>query len=104
MTGTMHSRPEFLYFWVYYVGFNGPWVAAPIGTPRLPILAVWPFASLTAGDLLFGESKDADSQAYLVLLTHSIKACGEAFAALQGEGEKDALRGTQDGLKTKKSE
>ncbi|KAK2003394.1 emopamil binding protein [Colletotrichum falcatum] len=24
-----HSRPEFLYFWVYYVGFNAPWVVVP---------------------------------------------------------------------------
>jgi cholestenol Delta-isomerase len=31
MTGTMHSRPEFLYFWVYYVGFNAPWVVVPGG-------------------------------------------------------------------------
>lgn len=29
MSGTMHSRPEFLYFWVYYVGFNAPWVVVP---------------------------------------------------------------------------
>ncbi|OLN95644.1 3-beta-hydroxysteroid-Delta(8),Delta(7)-isomerase 1 [Colletotrichum chlorophyti] len=27
--GVSHSRPEFLYFWVYYVGFNGPWVIVP---------------------------------------------------------------------------
>ena len=25
----MYSRPEFLYYWVYYVGFNLPWVIAP---------------------------------------------------------------------------
>lgn len=31
MVGTMHSRPEFLYFWVYYVGFNAPWVVVPAG-------------------------------------------------------------------------
>ncbi|KAK7970256.1 ebp domain-containing protein [Apiospora saccharicola] len=24
-----HSRPEFLYFWVYYVGFNLPWAVVP---------------------------------------------------------------------------
>lgn len=29
--GTVYSRPEFLYFWVYYVGFNAPWVLVPIG-------------------------------------------------------------------------
>ncbi|KAK1965785.1 emopamil binding protein [Colletotrichum sublineola] len=27
--GVSHSRPEFLYFWVYYVGFNAPWVVVP---------------------------------------------------------------------------
>ncbi|KAF6845453.1 emopamil binding protein [Colletotrichum musicola] len=27
--GVSHSRPEFLYFWVYYVGLNGPWVVIP---------------------------------------------------------------------------
>lgn len=29
--GAVYSRPEFLYFWVYYVGFNAPWVLVPIG-------------------------------------------------------------------------
>ncbi|KAI0166111.1 Emopamil binding protein-domain-containing protein [Xylariaceae sp. FL1272] len=28
-TGRSHSRPEFVYFWVYYVGFNLPWVVVP---------------------------------------------------------------------------
>ncbi|KAL7626206.1 hypothetical protein AAE478_002976 [Parahypoxylon ruwenzoriense] len=27
--GRSHSRPEPLYFWVYYVGFNLPWVIIP---------------------------------------------------------------------------
>ncbi|KAF4783243.1 emopamil binding protein [Colletotrichum scovillei] len=27
--GVSHSRPEFLYFWVYYIGFNAPWVVVP---------------------------------------------------------------------------
>lgn len=27
--GLVYSRPEFLYFWVYYVGFNAPWVFVP---------------------------------------------------------------------------
>jgi cholestenol Delta-isomerase len=26
-----HSRPEFLYFWVYYFGFNFPWIVVPLG-------------------------------------------------------------------------
>ncbi|KAI1213055.1 EBP-domain-containing protein [Annulohypoxylon truncatum] len=29
MTDLSHSRPEFLYFWVYYVGFNLPWAIIP---------------------------------------------------------------------------
>ncbi|KAI8959755.1 EBP-domain-containing protein [Daldinia sp. FL1419] len=28
-TGHSHSRPEALYFWVYYVGFNLPWAIIP---------------------------------------------------------------------------
>ncbi|KAI0408650.1 Emopamil binding protein-domain-containing protein [Xylaria palmicola] len=28
-TGRSHSRPEVLYFWVYYVGFNLPWAVVP---------------------------------------------------------------------------
>ncbi|KAI2612102.1 EBP-domain-containing protein [Hypoxylon fragiforme] len=28
-TGRSHSRPETLYFWVYYVGFNLPWAIIP---------------------------------------------------------------------------
>ncbi|KAI1158734.1 Emopamil-binding protein [Nemania serpens] len=27
--GRSHSRPEFVYFWVYYVGFNLPWAIVP---------------------------------------------------------------------------
>ncbi|KAF3770513.1 Emopamil-binding protein [Cryphonectria parasitica EP155] len=27
--GVMYSRPEFQYFWVYFVGFNAPWVLVP---------------------------------------------------------------------------
>ncbi|KAI0128446.1 Emopamil binding protein-domain-containing protein [Xylariales sp. AK1849] len=29
-TGRAHSRPEFVYFWVYYVGFNLPWAVLPL--------------------------------------------------------------------------
>jgi cholestenol delta-isomerase len=29
-TGASHSRPEPLYFWVYFVGFNAPWIIVPI--------------------------------------------------------------------------
>ncbi|KAK8113700.1 emopamil binding protein [Apiospora kogelbergensis] len=28
-SGLSHSRPEFMYFWVYYVGFNLPWAIIP---------------------------------------------------------------------------
>jgi hypothetical protein len=27
--GISHSRPEFQYYWVYYAGFNAPWVIVP---------------------------------------------------------------------------
>lgn len=30
-TGAVYSRSEFQYFWVYYVGFNAPWVVVPAG-------------------------------------------------------------------------
>ncbi|TPX10851.1 uncharacterized protein E0L32_008240 [Thyridium curvatum] len=29
--GLSYSRPEPLYYWVYYVGFNAPWVVVPAG-------------------------------------------------------------------------
>jgi hypothetical protein len=29
--GVAYSRPETLYFWVYYVGFNLPWAIVPLG-------------------------------------------------------------------------
>lgn len=36
LVGTMHSRPEVLYFWVYYVGFNAPWVVVPLSEFSFP--------------------------------------------------------------------
>lgn len=30
-SGVSYSRPEFLYYWVYYVGFNMPWAVVPFG-------------------------------------------------------------------------
>ncbi|KAJ6444718.1 DNA ligase (Polydeoxyribonucleotide synthase) [Purpureocillium lavendulum] len=30
-TGVSYSRPEFLYYWIYYVGFNMPWAVVPVG-------------------------------------------------------------------------
>ncbi|KAI6779755.1 cholestenol Delta-isomerase [Emericellopsis cladophorae] len=29
MDVTRYSRPETLYYWVYYVGFNAPWATVP---------------------------------------------------------------------------
>ncbi|KAI9167415.1 Emopamil-binding [Paramyrothecium foliicola] len=29
-SGVSYSRPEFLYFWIYYVGFNLPWAVVPL--------------------------------------------------------------------------
>ena len=29
LRGHSHSRPEFLYYWIYYVAFNMPWVVVP---------------------------------------------------------------------------
>ena len=28
--GVSRCRPEFLYVWVYFIGFNAPWVVIPI--------------------------------------------------------------------------
>lgn len=30
-SGVSYSRPEVLYYWVYYAGFNAPWVVVPVG-------------------------------------------------------------------------
>jgi cholestenol Delta-isomerase len=30
-SGVTYSRPEFLYFWIYYIGFNLPWAIVPSG-------------------------------------------------------------------------
>ncbi|KAJ4202892.1 hypothetical protein NW767_005649 [Fusarium falciforme] len=30
MHGVAYSRPETLYFWIYYVGFNFPWAVVPL--------------------------------------------------------------------------
>ena len=35
--GVSYSRPEALYFWGYYVGFNAPWVIVPAGEQPLSI-------------------------------------------------------------------
>lgn len=31
--GVSHSRPEFLYYWVYYLGLNAAWVVVPTSEP-----------------------------------------------------------------------
>lgn len=51
LTGRTHSRPEFLYFWVYYVGFNLPWVVVPAGA--FPPLFFPPLVRLRLLLLLF---------------------------------------------------
>lgn len=33
--GVSYSRPETQYFWLYYVGFNAPWVVVPAGESRV---------------------------------------------------------------------
>ncbi|KAI5459945.1 PrpF protein-domain-containing protein [Mariannaea sp. PMI_226] len=30
MYGVVYSRPEVLYYWIYYIGFNAPWVIVPV--------------------------------------------------------------------------
>jgi hypothetical protein len=35
--GVAYSRPETLYFWVYYVGFNLPWAIVPLGECRVKL-------------------------------------------------------------------
>ncbi len=35
LRGNSHSRPEFLYYWVYYVAFNMPWMVVPAS--ELPV-------------------------------------------------------------------
>jgi cholestenol delta-isomerase len=31
MNGKEFSRPELLYFWIYFIGFNAPWAVVPAG-------------------------------------------------------------------------
>ncbi|TLD12282.1 uncharacterized protein PgNI_04544 [Pyricularia grisea] len=38
MKGVAHSRPEFLYFWVYFVGMNLPWAIVPLARNHEVIL------------------------------------------------------------------
>ncbi|PSR83642.1 Emopamil binding protein-domain-containing protein [Coniella lustricola] len=43
LNGVAYSRPEFQYYWVYYVGFNAPWVIVPAGVfSRFPFLSCSP--------------------------------------------------------------
>lgn len=37
--GVSYSRPEFLYYWVYYAGMNAPWVIVPLCKPPTSPLA-----------------------------------------------------------------
>ncbi|KAK1238674.1 hypothetical protein MKX07_004250 [Trichoderma sp. CBMAI-0711] len=63
-----YSRPETLYFWVYYVGFNAPWVVVPF---------------------------DADPTPSAVLLADSYKQVVKAFRALH-EKETKPVRAVQE--------
>lgn len=50
-TGRSHSRPEPIYFWGYYFGFNLPWVVVPAGESSLRTYSSL-FPPLTPFDLL----------------------------------------------------
>nr|RBQ97181.1 hypothetical protein FVER53263_07040 [Fusarium verticillioides] len=39
--GVAYSRPETVYFWIYYVGFNLPWAIVPLGELRLSTSGTW---------------------------------------------------------------
>jgi cholestenol Delta-isomerase len=47
--GIMYSRPEFLYFWVYYVGFNLPWAVVPFGCIKRAFMALQEKEAVTKG-------------------------------------------------------
>ena len=40
--GISYSRPEVLYYWVYYTGLNAPWVVVPAGKPLSPSVSSAP--------------------------------------------------------------
>ena len=40
--GVSFSRPEPLYFWVYFVAFNFPWAAVPVGKTAVSSIDVCP--------------------------------------------------------------
>lgn len=62
-TGRSYSRPEFLYYWVYYVGLNMPWVVVPTGKIK-------------------GTRDRSWTECRTVLLHDSFAQMGRAFAAL----------------------
>jgi hypothetical protein len=69
LKGTSHSRPEFQYFWVYFVGFNLPWVVVPLGTScDIPSQA--------------HDGTDVDCCIIIVLLVSSVKSLHKAMAVM----------------------
>jgi hypothetical protein len=62
------SRPEPLYFWVYFVGFNIPWFVVPIG--KIPFRPSDP------------EEKNA-ANGVIVLLISSTRTISRALEALE---------------------
>lgn len=39
--GVGYSRPETLYYWVYFIGFNAPWVIVPSGEFTSFLFGAW---------------------------------------------------------------
>lgn len=48
VNGYGYSRPEFLYYWVYFVGFNAPWVVVPVCKYNI----LFSFSYLSESDML----------------------------------------------------
>jgi hypothetical protein len=98
LTGRAHSRPEPLYFWGYYVGFNLPWVIVP-GRKSYPYTSIsHPSSSPSPPSLLlsvFGEQLGADTSPppSTVLLCNSFQALSRKLRSL--ESVKAGLDGFQ---------
>jgi len=63
LEGCPHSRPEFLYFWIYFVGVNAFWLVTPISEQKSQ------HSSLLPSEYL-----------HLALLTRSIRMINTAMA------------------------
>lgn len=95
-SGLSHSRPEFMYFWVYYVGFNLPWAIIPackfrgVADSYLPLLHS-PIPCLPDRAQQSCESKGGNKQnvasrltllQYAVLLFDSVKTLRRKLRSL----------------------